>query len=85
MSYSIRHTFTGAQHPNWYFLERWDEAHRERAIQRARYYVQDHGGYICVKDHAGRVVFGTDPIALDRAIASGTNRDFRRTFAETRQ
>lgn len=75
MSYSVQHTLIGHR-PYWYQLERWDEGHREKAISRARQHALDHGGYVCVKDAAGQVVYGTDPAALDRAIAAGRNRDF---------
>lgn len=76
MAYSIHHTPAAGNRPSWYQLERWDEGHREKAITRARQYGLDHGGYICVKDHSGKIVFGTDPAHLDRAIEMGGNRDF---------
>lgn len=75
MSYSVQHTNIG-QRPYWYQLERWDEGHREKAFARARQYALDHGGYVCVKDYAGNVVFGTDPTQLDRAITLGINKHF---------
>lgn len=71
MTYSVQHTQIGSR-PHWYLLERWDEGHREKAIQRARNYALDHGGYVCVKDSAGNVVYGTDPAELGRAIAKAT-------------
>lgn len=75
MAYTILHTQISAR-PHWYQLERWDEGHRKQAIRRARNYVLDHGGFVCVKDNDGNVVFGADPAELDRAIASGINRQF---------
>jgi hypothetical protein len=75
MAYTIQHTAI-SDRPFWYHLETWDEGHREQAMRRANQYALDHGGYVCVKDSAGNVVFGTDPIQLDRAIIAGTNRDF---------
>lgn len=76
MAYSILHTEIHGAAPYWYQLERWDEAHRGQAIRRARNYALDHGGYVCVKDNDGKVVFGTDPVALNRAIERGGNRHF---------
>lgn len=80
MAYSVKHTQIGAQ-PHWYLLERWDEAHRQKAIRRASEYALDHGGYVCVTDNDGKVVFGTDPAALDDAIAKGINKHFPRPAA----
>lgn len=78
MAYTILHTQIGQPAPHWYQIERWDEGHREQARRRAYSYALDHGGYVCVKDNDGNVVFGTDPAALDRAITNGINRDFTR-------
>lgn len=79
MAYTVLHTQVGSPAPHWYELERWQEAYRERAIRRARDYALNHGGYVCVKDHTGGVVFGTDPAALERAILAGMNRDFAKS------
>lgn len=76
--YTITHTAIGA-FPFWYHLETWQTEHI--AVRRANEYVLNHGGYVCVKDDAGTVVFGTDPAALDRAITAGTNRSFPRETA----
>lgn len=81
MSYAILHTKIEGPRPHWYTLERWDEAHREKALRRARQYALDHGGYICVQDNFGDIVYGTDPAALDRAIKLGGNRDFTESAA----
>lgn len=81
MTYAIQHTAIGP-FPYWYHLETCGE--RDRAIRRANNYALDHGGYICVKDSAGNVVFGTDPAQLDRAISAGTNRHFARETARRR-
>ena len=72
----ILHTATGPR-PFWYHLERHDN--REVAIRRANQYALDHGGYVAVIDWHGNVVFGTDPVSLDRAIEAGRNRDFIET------
>ena len=76
MAYTLLHTQIGHA-PHWYQLERWHEGEREAAIRRANQYFFDHGGYVCVKDNDGNVVFGTDPAQLDRAIALGINRSFK--------
>ena len=81
MAYSVNHTKIEGQRPFWYLLERWDEGHRNKAFQRARQYALDHGGYVNVTDSAGNVVFGSNPVDLDRAIISGTNKDFTQPFA----
>jgi hypothetical protein len=78
MTFSIQHTAIG-RYPHWYHLESATDF--QAAAKRARNYALDHGGYVCVKDGAGRVVFGTDPVQLDRAILNGTNRDFPRETA----
>lgn len=79
MAYAVHHTQVGSAKPHWYLLERWDEGHREQALRRARNYTLDHGGYVYVADHDGNIVYGTNPVDLDRAIARGTNRDFTQT------
>lgn len=73
MSYSVQHTAIGKS-PFWYHLDSHGDL--EQAALRARNYAMDHGGYVCVKDGAGKVVYGTDPAQLDRAILIGINRDF---------
>ena len=78
MSYTIEHTATGA-YPVWYHLERSDDL--QKAKRRAYDYALNHGGYVCVKDGSGHVVFGTDPAALARAVTSGINRSFPRETA----
>ncbi len=75
---TIQHT-AAAGAPYWYHLE--SAAEPAAAIRRARSYALDNGGYVCVKDGAGNVIFGTDPAQLDRAILSGINRDFPRETA----
>lgn len=81
MAFAIQHTAIG-NFPFWYFLE----SHRdlEGATRRAQNYALDHGGYVCVKDANGAIVFGTDPAALDLAILNGINRDFPRETARRR-
>ena len=74
MAYSVQHTQQNIARPYWYQLEAYNDP--DKAIHRARNYALDHGGYVCVKDHTGKVVFGTDPVQLDRAVAEGRNRDF---------
>ncbi len=78
MTFTIQHTAVG-ESPFWHHLE----SHKSEyaAISRARDYVLDHGGYVCVKDAGGRTVFGTNPIDLDRAILNGINRHFSRKTA----
>ena len=73
MAFTILHTAIGRA-PSWYLLETCPD--QERAKRRAYDYALDHGGYVCVRDSAGGVVFGTDPAALDRAISSGINHNF---------
>ena len=75
MAYRISHTAIGPR-PHWYHLETWAEGKRDAAIRRANSYALDHGGYVCVKDNDGNVVFGTDPEQLDLAVLNGTNRNF---------
>lgn len=74
MTYQVLHTKQEGSRPFWYQLELYGD--RTDAIRRANQYVLDNAGYVCVKDSNGRVVFGTDPAELDRAIASGINRHF---------
>ena len=76
MAYRVEHAKIEGPAPYWYLLERWDEAHREQAMRRARQYAIGNGGYVCVKDNDGNVVFGTDPAQLDRNIAQGGNKYF---------
>lgn len=76
MAYTIHHTQIGRR-PHWYHLEFAADA--LVAALRANSYALDHGGYTCVKDSRGRVIFGTDPAELDRAIACGINRNFTET------
>lgn len=66
--YTVQHTQIGSA-PYWYHLETTKDL--ATATTRARNYALDHGGYVCVRDAAGNVVFGTDPAELDRAILSG--------------
>jgi len=79
--YSVQHTKCigsradeGVSRPFWYQLEAY--ADLNKALHRARNYALDNGGYVCVKDVAGTIVYGTDPAALDRAITLGINHDF---------
>jgi hypothetical protein len=74
-SFSIHHTMIGAR-PHWYHLEFC--CGMERAKLRANGYALDHGGYVCVKDAAGKVIFGTDPAELEHSIAIGLNKHFKR-------
>jgi hypothetical protein len=74
MAFSVQHTKVGIPCPYWYQLEAFSD--REKALHRARNYALDNGGYVCVKDATGRVVFGTDPAALERAVSLGINRHF---------
>lgn len=74
MSFSIKHTQISSAAPFWYHLEYAKDL--ESATRRARNYTLDHGGYVCVKNHDGKVVYGTDPIELDRAISKKINRHF---------
>lgn len=75
MACTVHHTFI-AKRPFWYLLDRWQDADQAKAIQRANHYALDHGGYVCVKDRTGKVVYGTDPAALDRAIGLRINKHF---------
>ena len=81
MAYSVQYTKCigsradeGVQRPFWHQLEAYGNA--SQAMHRARQYALDNGGYVCVKDSAGTVIYGTDPVALDRAIILGINRYF---------
>jgi hypothetical protein len=75
MTYTVHHTTINGNYPHWC---QYDGAYRtaENAIHRARNLVLDNGGYCYVLSHTGIVVFGTDPVALDRCILMGTNRHF---------
>ena len=75
MPYSVQHTKQEGPRPYWYQLEAYSDL--EKATHRARNYALDHGGYVCVKDSNGIILWGTDPAALDRAIADGRNVHFR--------
>lgn len=81
MAYTISHTQIG-KFPYWYHLESCGD--EQRAKRRANQYALDHGGYVCVKDASGKVIFGTDPVQLDIAITTGTNRDFSAETARRR-
>jgi hypothetical protein len=76
--YSVHHTTVTGPRPRWL---QYDGLYRDKgnAVRRAYNLALEHGGYVCVKDLSGAVTFGTDPAALDRAIASGLNRDFAAT------
>jgi hypothetical protein len=74
MAYTILHCQMRGPRPHWYHLEFCTDD--GAAKRRANGYALDHGGYVCVKDHAGKVIFGTDPEQLDRSIKSGRNRYF---------
>ena len=73
-NYTIQHTAISGSRPFWYHLECAKDL--EPACRRARQYALDNGGYVCVQDQAGKTVFGTNPVQLDRAILNGVNRDF---------
>jgi hypothetical protein len=60
ISSTIEHTQIGDR-PYWYHLECSNDF--QQAKKRAHNYALDHGGYVCVKDESGHVVFGTDPAA----------------------
>lgn len=79
MAYTIEHTAAKGDRPFWYHLE--SNADYLQACRRARDYALDHGGYVCVKDHSGETVFGTDPAQLSIAILAGANRDFPKETA----
>ena len=74
MAFSVEYTQHGLKTPYWHLLDVW--ADREEALRRARNYALDHGGYVCVKDGFGNVIYGTDPKGLERAISLGINHDF---------
>ena len=76
MAYTIQHTAITGDAPFWYHLECAKDL--DGAARRARQYALDNGGYVCVKDATGKTVFGTDPVALDRAILNGINKSFPR-------
>lgn len=75
MSYSVQHAKIGGDRPYWYQLEAY--ANQRAAMHRARNYALNNGGYVCVKDATGRVVYGTDPVQLERSVASGMNSYWR--------
>ena len=77
--FSILHTTQIGNAPFWYHLENSNSL--TEAARRAYSYALNHGGYVCVKDKNGHVVFGTDPTALGLAILNGTNRDFPKETA----
>lgn len=78
MAFSIEHTVIGSR-PHWYHVQNATDL---KVASRIAYdYAMTHGGYVCVKDGTGHVVFGTDPLRLDLAILNGTNRDFPREAA----
>jgi hypothetical protein len=78
MAYTIQHTAIGPA-PFWYHLE--SARDEQKAVRIANNYALDHGGYVCVKDQNGSVVFGTDPAQLDRVILNGTNKHFPKETA----
>lgn len=68
MPYSITHAANfihGIEHPHWNDLQKLPDGSRQEAIRIAHQYVMDHGGYVCVKDDSGLVIYGTDPRELD--------------------
>lgn len=77
MAYTVQHAKIGGEQPHWYQLEAYSDF--DKALHRARNYALDHGGYICVKDATGQVVYGADPAQLEISIASGLNRYWRRS------
>jgi len=88
MAFSVQHTkcpnsraseFGDCSRPYWYHLEAYSD--REKALRRARQYGLDNGGYVCVKDADGTVIYGTDPAQLNRAIVQGINKHFRSVSA----
>jgi hypothetical protein len=74
-TYAILHTKIEGERPYWYQIETYSTS--EKALHRARDYALNNGGYICVKAD-DKVIFGTDPVELDRAIALGINKHFTR-------
>ena len=70
MAYTVHHTVADKIH--WM---QYDGAYLcdQNAIRRARNLALDHGGYVCVKDRNGKVIYGTDPVQLDRAIDLSIN------------
>lgn len=73
--FTIHHCKIESLAPHWYQLEFARDF--DRACRRARQYALDNGGYVCVKDRSGEVVFGTNPIDLQRNIEQGQNRYWR--------
>jgi hypothetical protein len=78
MAFTIEHTQIGDA-PYWYHLECAKTL--KAAAATASLYVLRNGGYICVRDENRKVVYGTDPAELDRAILSGINKSFPRETA----
>jgi ligand-binding sensor domain-containing protein len=66
MIFSVHHCLLGTSH--WYLLDRHKD--EQEARRRARNYALDHGGYVCVKDADGKVIYGTDPVELARVRAA---------------
>ncbi len=60
--YTVKHA--PCADPVWYALETCRDL--QQAVNRARNYGLDHGGYVCVTDSKGYTVYGTDPVALER-------------------
>jgi hypothetical protein len=63
MSYRIQHAASGDL-TSWHYFGYAKDL--ESAVHRARQYALDNGGYVCVTDATGTVVFGTDPAELAR-------------------
>lgn len=78
-NFTVHHTLIG-ERPFWYRLDPWGD--QTAATTRARCYALDHGGYVCVKDDTGKVIYGTDPVELDRAITAGINKYFSHPSAQ---
>lgn len=74
MRHTIAHTAIGTDKPHWYHLDTGPDY--QQACHRALNYALDHGGYVCVRDSAGTIVYGTDPDELDRTITQGMNQHF---------
>ena len=74
-AYAILHTKIEGERPYWYQIETYSDL--QKSLHRARDYALNNGGYVCVKAD-GKVIFGTDPLELDRAIAQGINKHFIR-------
>jgi hypothetical protein len=63
MAYTVH--YTAAATIDWHHLAPFCHKELETAVRRANSYAMDHGGYVCVKDELGRVLYGTDPAQLD--------------------